>query len=353
MAKPPMQQTLFLLGPGQVELRRHKVPEPRPGELLVAIRAATTCGTDLKVFKRGGHPRMLVVPTPFGHEMSGVVVHAGDGVEAWKPNDEVIVSNSAPCGVCDFCARARENLCRDLHYLNGAFSEYVIVPRRFVARSVHRKPQGLPFEIAALSEPLACVVHGLEAASLPPRSDALVIGGGPIGLLFVAMLAAEGHSVTLADPHESRLDTGKALGASQTFAARRDGHDTQRLRVLGGSGEGFDAVIEATGSPAAWETGIGVVRTGGSVLLFGGCAQGTSVALDTHLAHYSELTLRGAYHHRPATFARAVDLLARGVFDARLLITNRCNLGGVEGALRSMDRREALKFAVMPSCPVR
>jgi len=348
MAKPPMQKTLYLLGPGQVELRRHKVPEPRHGELLVAIRAAMTCGTDLKVFKRGGHPRMLVVPTPFGHEMSGVVVHAGDGVTGWAMNDEVIVSNSAPCGVCDFCARGRENLCRDLHYLNGAFAEYVIVPPRFVERSVHRKPASLPFELAALTEPLACVIHGLEAAALPAHSDALVIGGGPIGLLFVAMLAAEGHSVTLCDPHEARLETGKALGATQTLAARHDGHDTQRLRVLGGSGEGFDAVVEATGAPAAWETGIGVVRTGGAVLLFGGCAPGTSVALDTHLTHYSELTLRGAYHHRPATFARAIDVLARGVFDARLLISSTCGLDGVEEALHSMDRREVLKVAVIP-----
>jgi L-iditol 2-dehydrogenase len=343
-----MQKTLYLLGPGQVELRKHKVPEPRPGEILVAIRAATTCGTDLKVFKRGGHPRMLVVPTPFGHEMSGVVVHVGAGVEGWAMNDEVIIANSAPCGVCDFCARGRENLCRDLHYLNGAFSEYVIVPPRFVEWSVHRKPESLPFELAALAEPLACVIHGLETAALPPRSDALVIGGGPIGLLFVAMLAADGHAVTLADPHRARLETGKALGAVQTFEARRDGHDTQRLRVLGGSGEGFDAVVEATGSPAAWETAIGVVRTGGSVLLFGGCAPGTSVGLDTHLTHYSELTLRGAYHHRPATFAKAIDVLARGVFDARRLITGSCGLEGVEGALRAMDRREALKVAVKP-----
>lgn len=348
MAKPPTQKTLYLLGPGQVELRKHKIPEPRPGEILVAVRAATTCGTDLKVFRRGGHPRMLVVPTPFGHEMSGVIVHAGDDVRGWAMNDEVVIANSAPCGVCDYCARGRENLCRDLHYLNGAFSEYIVVPERFVARSLYRKPEGLAFEIAALSEPLACVIHGMDVAALPPKSDCLVIGGGPIGLLFVAMLAAEGHLVTLADPHEQRLETGRALGASQTLEVRRDGRDAQRLRAIGGEGEGFDAVIEATGSPAAWESGIGVVRAGGSVLLFGGCAPGTSVSLDTHLAHYSELTLRGAYHHRPATFARAIDVLARGVFDARLLISGRCGLDGVEGALHAMDRREALKVAVKP-----
>lgn len=343
-----MQRTLFLLGPGHVELRKHKVPEPRAGEVLVAIRAATTCGTDLKVFRRGGHPRMLVVPAPFGHEMSGVIVHAGDAVEGWARNDEVIIANSAPCGTCEFCARSRENLCRDLHYLNGAFAEYVVVPERFVARSLHRKPAGLAFELAALAEPLACVLHGMDIAALPPESDCLVIGGGPIGLLFVAMLAAEGHAVTLADPHESRLETGKALGASQTLAVRRDGRDGQRLRAIGSAGEGFDAVVEATGSPAAWESGISVVRAGGSVLLFGGCAPGTSVGLDTHRAHYSELTLRGAYHHRPETFTRAIEVLARGVFDARLLITGSCGLDGVEAALRAMDRREALKFAVRP-----
>ncbi len=349
MAKPPMQKTLYLLGPERVELRRQKVPEPHEGEVLVAVRAATTCGTDLKVWSRGGHPRMLVVPTPFGHEMSGTIVHVGDSVAGWVPQEDVIIANSAPCGECDYCLRDRENLCRDLYYLNGAFSEYIIVPERFVRRSLYRKPERIGFDVAALSEPLACVLHGYDTCELDETRDVLVIGGGPIGLLFVNVLTIEGHRVTLADPNPSRLDAGAAMGALQTVQADRSGGDTEELRALAAAGgEGFDVVIEATGAPAAWATAMNCVRTGGEVLLFGGCAPGTSVPLDTHRAHYSELTLRGAYHHRPATFARAVDLLGSGRINARPILSGTCGLDGVEDALRKMARREALKYVVAP-----
>jgi L-iditol 2-dehydrogenase len=176
-----------------VELRRIPLAAPGPGELLVRIGAATTCGTDVKVLRRGGHPRMLHAPTPFGHEMAGTVVALGTPEigrqELWQVGDRVVVANSAPCGQCEPCLRGRENLCRDLRYLNGAFAEYILVPARFAAVSTYALPDDLPFEIASLAEPLACVLHGLELCPLERPSDTVVYGGGPIGLLFVNLLA--------------------------------------------------------------------------------------------------------------------------------------------------------------------
>jgi L-iditol 2-dehydrogenase len=332
------------------------VPAPGPGELLLRIAAATTCGTDLKVFQRGGHPRMLKAPTPFGHEMAGTVAAVGETVERWRPGDRVVVANSAPCGVCEWCSRGRENLCSDLHYLNGAFSEYLLVPRRFAERSTYPLPAGMPFEVAALAEPLACVLHGLEISSLERASGVVVYGGGPIGLLFVDVLAnspadfpaAGEHHIVLADPNPARLEAGKTLGADVVVQVDRDGGEAARLCKTSRTGDGFDVAIEATGSPAAWQDALASVRPGGLVQLFGGCPPGTTVPLDTHRLHYSEITVKSAYHHRPATFQRALDLLASGRLHPRVLLSAERPLAQLEEALRSMRRREALKVVIRP-----
>ncbi len=346
--KPPTQKTMFLLGAEHVELRETRVPEPGRGEILLAVRAATTCGTDLKVFRRGGHPRMLIVPTPFGHEMSGTIARVGEGVKGWEAQQDVVVANSASCGVCRYCLEARENLCVDLQYLNGAYANYIIVPDRFVRRSIHRKPDSLSFEHAALSEPLACVLHGFDLLDLRKSSDVLVIGGGPIGLLFVDVLVAHGHDVTLADPHEARLDVGRALGARHVFESRREAQDASRLRSLSLGNEGFSIVVEATGTTTAWQTSLACVRTGGTVLLFGGCAKGTSVPLDTHSLHYSELRVLGAYHHRPATFRRAIELLTEGRLHPGTILSGEMALDSVGEALEKMGAREGLKYVIRP-----
>ena len=348
MSLPRLQRTVYLLGPERVELRKVPVPEPRPGEILVKVAAATTCGTDVKVFRRGGHPRMLKVPTPFGHELAGTVAAAGAGDERFPIGERVVVANSAPCGDCAYCLEGRENLCTDLQYLNGAFSEYLLVPERFARRSTHRIPPGLKFEGAALTEPLACVLHALEQSDLQAGSDVAVYGGGPTGLLFVAVLGAEDHRVTLADPHPDRLRAGKSLGAEETLSIARGGGQAEKVRESARRKMGFDAAIDCTGTPEGWADAIDSVRPGGRAILFGGCSPGTTVPLDTSRVHYSEITVQGTYHHRPATFARALDLLARGVFDTRVFLSAERPLEELEEALRSMMRKEALKVVVRP-----
>ncbi len=354
------QTTAFLVGPERLELREVPVPVPGPGELLLRVGAATTCGTDLKVFQRGGHPRMLKAPTPFGHEMAGVLAAVGPDVERWRVGDSVVIANSAPCLVCEWCQRGRENLCSDLHYLNGAFSEHVLVPRRFTELSTHAVPENLPFEIAALAEPLACVLHGLETSALERASGVVIYGAGPIGLLFVDVLAnspsdfpadfpaGSGHHIVLADPNPARLEVGRAIGADEVIQVSRDGGEAARLRGHSRTGDGFDLAIEATGSPAAWQDALASVRPGGLVQLFGGCPPGTTVPLDTHRLHYSEIAVQSAYHHRPATFRRALDLLASGRLHPEALLSAERPLAELEAALRSMRRREALKVVIRP-----
>jgi len=339
-----------LLGPERLEVRRVPVPRPAAGEVLVRIRAATTCGTDVKVFRRGGHPRMLQVPTLFGHEMAGTVEQVGTGVSGVAPGDAVVIANSAACGQCRRCRQGRENLCPRIEYLNGAFAQYVLVPPRFVTRSLHRIPPGLAFERAALAEPLACVLHGLDACALSPGHDAEVVvyGAGPIGLLFVAALARERHRVLLADPNPGRLAVGTRMGAAATLCIARGGGQAAAVRAATRDGEGADVAVDCTGMPEVWLDAIGTVRSGGLVNLFGGCAPGTSVPLDTQRLHYEEITIKGVYHHHPATFARALELLGDPGFPAGELLSATRPIAALEDALRSMMRKETLKVVITP-----
>jgi len=217
--------------------------------------------------------------------------------------------------------------------------------------STYLLPDDLAFEIAALSEPLACVLHGLELCDVWARGEraaAVVYGGGPIGLLFVNILANRGFHVALADPNPKRLEVAGRMGATHAVLVGRDGGEAANLRRHALDRDGFDLAIEATGSPVAWADALASARPGGTVLLFGGCPPGTVIPLDTHGLHYGELTIRGAYHHRPAIFARALDLLAAGAIEAHQLLSAERPLAEIEDALRSMMRKETLKVLIRP-----
>jgi L-iditol 2-dehydrogenase len=338
-----------LLGPEHIEIRDLPVPRPGDGELILRVDAATTCGTDVKVFRRGGHPRMLVVPTLFGHEMAGTVAALGDRAVDFATGDRIVVANSAACGECDYCRAGRENLCTDLQYLNGAFAEYLRVPERFVRRSTYPVPTGLDFGKAALTEPLACVLHGMDACELerrPGGSEVVVFGAGPIGLLFTAALSRSGHRVILADPNAPRLETGTRMGAAGTLLIARGGGQAEHVRAATAGGIGADVCIDCTGHPAVWSDTMQSLRPGGLALLFGGCAPGTSVEMDTHHVHYSEITVKGVYHHRPETVRRALDMLSDDAFEADHLLSAVRPIEEVEQALRDMIAKEALKVVI-------
>src|ERR1039458_6106605 len=149
---------------GREDIRIEHVPVPQagPGELIVSVGAALTCGTDLKVFRRGYHARMIAPPRLFGHELAGTVVEAGEGVTGFAAGDRVVALHSAPCGQCYFCARGQANLCDDLLFNNGAYAEFIRIPARIVAKNTLHVPDHVPLEHAALTEPLACAVHGFE-----------------------------------------------------------------------------------------------------------------------------------------------------------------------------------------------
>ncbi len=308
---------------GRQDIRVENVIEKplHAGEVRVQIEAALTCGTDLKVFKRGYHAKMIVPPAQFGHEFAGILSEITPDVTGWKNGERVVVANSAPCGDCFYCRNHQENLCDDLLFLNGAYARSIVVPARLVQKNLLRLKPETDFRDAALVEPLACVMQGVEDSKLKKGQRLLVIGGGPIGLMFVALAKHIGCDVSVAGRGKQRLDAAKRLGAANVF----DVGANSDLTVIPKTAV-FDVVIEAVGKPETWEAAVRLVRKGGMVNFFGGCPSGTTVSLDTALVHYSNLTLLASFHHTPRTIRRALEYIEAGVVRAADFVDGECKL---------------------------
>jgi L-iditol 2-dehydrogenase len=246
------------------------------------------------------------------------------------------VANSAPCGKCFHCLNQQENICDDLLFLNGAYAESIVVPARIVEKNLLQLKPGTDFRDAALVEPLACVVQGVEDSKLQMGQHVLVLGAGPIGLMFVALAKKLGCFVTVAGRRAARLEAAKRLGADHVIDIG-DGNNMD-AKVRDASKEHFDVVIEAVGNPAVWEASVHLVRKGGTVNFFGGCPSGTTVTLDTTLIHYSDLTLLASFHHTPRSIRRALDFIEAGVIRAKDFVDGECSLMELPQLLKSMTQ---------------
>ncbi|HLK57914.1 MAG TPA: zinc-binding dehydrogenase [Chthonomonadaceae bacterium] len=338
---------------GKEDVRVETLPEAElgPGEVRVRIGAALTCGTDVKVFRRGYHATMISLPARFGHEFAGVIEAVGPEVTGWRVGQRVVAANSAPCGECFYCVRGLEELCEDLLFLNGAYAETIHVPARIVAKNLYPLPDPLSFEEAALTEPLACVVRGMDEVPVQSGETVALLGTGPIGLCFIRLCVLAGARVLAVGRRSERLALAKRLGAAEVFdqAVTPDIVATLRARTEGG--RGADKVIEAVGRPEAWEQAIAIARKAATVSLFGGCPSGTSISLDTHRIHYEELTLKGTFHHTPRTVRAALQLIAEGKVPAREFIQQRAPLSALPQVLASLANgtNSAVKVAIDPT----
>jgi L-iditol 2-dehydrogenase len=300
-------RALVFHGPGDLRLEEVPDPEPGPGDVLVRVEVALTDGTDLKAYRRG-HPVLLgEPPSPFGHEFCGIDVATGR---------RVVAANSD--GNLD-----------DLQLLNGAYAELLVVPERIARVNLLPVPDGVAPEVAALVEPLACCLHGVARAGIEGGETVAVLGAGPIGLMLCACLTDAGATAVVVGGRPERRALVPEFGG----------------RI--GSGEGADVAIEAAGTVDAWRAAVGLVRRGGTVVLFGGLPAGEQFPLDAYRLHYDELTVRGAFHHTPQTVRAALVFLASGAYPWRRLLTHEVGLEGV-AALFEAPPREYLKAIVRP-----
>ena len=305
-----------LYAPGDLRIEDVPRPDPRPGDVLVQVEVALTDGTDLKTFRRG-HPVLVrTSPAPFGHEFCGIV----DG-------RRVVAANSAPCGWCDGCVRGEQ--CRELEFLAGAYADWLLVPERIADVNLHEVPPGLAPEVAAMVEPLACCLRGVERAGIHAGDAVAILGAGPIGLMLSACVADAGGWPVIVGGRPERRELIDVFGAES------------------GPGTGADVVIEAAGSDTAWIDAIELVRPGGTVVMFGGLPSDARPPIDAYRVHYEELSVRGSFHHSPATVRAALGFLASGAYPWERLVTHRVLLDDLP-ALFADPPADLLKAAVVP-----
>ncbi|MBZ5530748.1 MAG: zinc-binding dehydrogenase [Acidobacteriia bacterium] len=337
-----------LYGKEDVKIEKVPIPTLERGEVLVKVNVALTCGTDLKVFQRGYHARMIVPPALFGHELSGVIEEVAPDVRDFRRGMRVVALNSAPCGACFYCLKHQENLCEDLLFNNGAYAEYIKIPRRIVETNMLALPDDVTFESAAMTEPLACALRGLQETGADIGDTVTVIGAGSLGLMLMQVAKLTGCKVIAVVKRDEQVKSALYFGATDVVQTTKVKDPVDAI-ISATEGRGSDVVIEAVGRPQAWQWSVDMVRRGGVVNFFGGCATGTKVELDTNRMHYSELTLKATFHHTPETVRKAFSLIAEKKVKSTDYVTGEAPLSKLKQVLQQMlDRGSQIKTAIIP-----
>jgi len=251
-----------------------------------------------------------------------------------------------PCYECYYCKLGRYSLCENLVYNNGAYAEYIKVPKNILRKNAYRIPDNISYREAALLEPLSCVVHGIEQSDIRTGDMVVINGAGPIGLMFVILAKIKGAVVISTDLSEERLGYAQEFGADYIINSAEVNDQVQAVKKLTKGDRGADEAIDATGLPEVWEMTILMGRKGATINLFGGCAPHTSINIDTSLLHYSELNIKGVYHHTPYYVKKAFKLLMSGLINTAKFITADMSLKRLVEALELMGEQKGIKYNI-------
>ena len=342
-------KAIMYYGPENIKYEEVPTPSPKAGELLVKVKSALTCGTDVKTFRRG-HPVLIKkIPSGFGHEFAGVVEQVGEGVTKFKKGDRVVAGNSAPCGECFYCQKEQFNLCENLDLLNGAYAEYIIIPARIVEKNTLLLPDDLSFDKAVFAEPLANVVHGVERTKIQPGDKVGILGLGPIGLMFARLAKLKGAKVYVGARNSMKMEKAINFAQIDGIIDLKNNEDIcGAFKTVADAPYGLDVMVECIGLPSMWETAFNCVRKGGTVHFFGGCKGGEKVSFDTSKMHYGDINILSVFHYTPKYFRQALSIIASGKIDVEQLITETLPLEKVEYALKQHINGDAIKFLIKP-----
>jgi len=333
-----MRATIFE-APGLVTVQDRPAPVAGPGEVRLRVAATSLCASDIRVYRGEKHAQAGVIP---GHEIAGIVDAVGEGVEGISEGDRVVVCPVVACGHCRFCFVGRRNRClsrKTLGYdLDGGFAEYMLVPASLVALGhVLPVPAALPLDIAALTEPAACVLNSIELCEVGPGTSLAIIGAGPMGLLHLLLARAAGAApIIVVEPLAERREIARRWAADLVIdPAAAD----VRAAVMGATaGYGADAVVLSVGAHEAVQPALGLVRRQGIVNLFAGFPPGRTAPFDPNLIHYSEMILSGSQNATTDQYRRTLALLGQ-VRHIDELVTHRF---GIERAPEAYASRLAM-----------
>lgn len=350
---PKTMQAAMFYGPYKLQIEEMPLPEVGPLDVLIQVEATLTCGTDVKKYRRG-YP-LQTPPYMLGHETAGVVARVGKDVNKTFPNRHfeegmrVVTTNLAPCHQCYYCKIGMEYVCQNMVFISGAYADYVLIPEQVARQNLLPIPESLSYEEAAAIEPLACVIHGIEESNIEPGDTVAINGAGPMGLLFIRLAKLKGARVIATDLSQERLEVARRMGADEVIVVSKDIDQVAEVRKLTESSRGVDVAIEVTGLPEIWEKTIQMTRKGGLINLFGGCASGTTITVDTGLLHYSALTIKGVFSYKPRHVLQALTLIECGDVDAKALVSGRVPLAEVESALKRILEQDGIKYSIIPS----
>ena len=340
----PTQRSAYLVRPGLVEVRTVAVPRPGPGQVLLRIDRALAGGTDRKAYARG-HPQ-IPMPGPFGHRYAGTVAAVGPGAPAFEVGQPVMGVHSAPCLACDLCRKGRQQLCPHVmrEKVLGAFGQYLCIPAPVARQNLFPRPTALPAEQAALLEPIACVVHGLEMIDWRGVDRVLVLGLGAMGLLFAQLLSRYTRAALVgAGRRPARVEMARRVGLSPVADL-----STLSLAEQWPATDQFDVVIECTGKLDGWQAAFDRTAPGGQVLFFGGLPKDAVFPADSYRVHYEEVRILGSFHFSPADVVRAREHLLDGTVNGSSLIDATMPLDQLGLALERLQMSGGVQYAIDP-----
>jgi L-iditol 2-dehydrogenase len=338
-----------LQAPNALALATIATPDAGPGELVLKMRAATVCGTDLRILT-GKKTKGVRFPSVIGHEFAGEIVQTGWGVTDFRVGERVCVDPVVPCRACAYCKRGMENVCQHRQAIgyefDGAFAEYVRIPAvALQAGNVFRMPEGMNYEDAALAEPLACCLNGQANAQIRLGDTVLVLGAGPIGLMHAALAKRAGaRQVIVSEPNAQRRQAALERGVDVVVDPSSESMVQAVQRRT--DGLGADVALLAIGVPALTNEALAAVRKGGAVNLFAGFSAGAQAEVDVNLIHYNELVVTGASALTRLDYETALNLLAARQIDGGSLITHRYPVQDALAAFDQAGSGRALKVAI-------
>lgn len=339
-----MRSAVFY-GKHDLRVEEHEMPKVGPRDILIQVKACGVCGTDIHIYEGDKGAAEVTPPTILGHEFSGVIANLGSEVQNYKIGDRVCIDPNCYCGVCEACRNGVAHYCNDMigygTTVNGGFAEYCAVNER----QVYKLGENTSFEQGAMTEPVACCLHGMDMCEIQPGHQVVVIGGGMIGLLMLQLARLAGAAkVALLEPVESKREVGKKLGADICIDPI---HEDIKTRLKEEGMTWINTVIECVGRPSTIEQAIDIAGNKAVVMMFGLTKPDEKISVKPFQIFQKELELKASYIN-PYTQKRALDLIDSGRLDVSGMVYEVCGLDKLEDVLSKPELRANGKYIISP-----